>query len=478
MNGFFGGLAQGQQYREQQDIRDAENTRRQQEFDQMSRMRDYQMNEMQREKDLNDKLAGISEYEPQAPDALPDAPKVSRQRRDVTFDRANVLSQFGGPKYLGMAQQLMSGQYDLDKKDVESIVGRARMMPGTEADRLGYLSTELSKTGALPGKMTVTADPEGKGFIVSSVNARGESINPYKVSGFDQLSENVLGALSFDNYLKAQNNSRAAAAETRAQELQDPTLRAAKAGATVAERTVDSRIKKAGLENDETLAKTGYYNKMGDAALTRAANSGAGRGGAGGAGRTKDIKVKVYDSNNNPMNLQVRVGVDREGNQTLTTLDGKPITDEKILNQINGTMDFEAGVERDAALRLERLSKSDISDADFVASRDRILTEAKDKMVAFDFRQSPPQAQDDTLNRLIAANAPRSAFAGLGVSEKDENAARIAYRDRQRAEAKKPAQAIPTAPAGTDGSSVNSAVRRMLGRPEPTDPSKPRTGAF
>jgi len=483
MNGFFGGLAQGQQYREQQDIRDAENTRRQQEFDQMSRMRDYQLQDQKREQELSDKLAGISEYEPRAADAAADAPQIRRPDRHITFDRADVLAQYGGPKYLGMAQQLRSGQYDLDRKKTEAMLSEIASMSGTEEEKIAALAKGVSNNTAIPGKMEVRTapSPDGKGFIVSSTNAKGEALPAYSVSSFDDLHRRIISGLSPENYFRAHADQREAEKAQREADQHGPTMRALNVAADVAEGTRDSRIAAGDLGNRKTQSEIDYYKSAARKNDRWEPSSGrGGAGGAGGAGRTKDLKVKIYDDNGNASNLQIRVGTDKEGNPFITDAAGKIITDERILNQVVGSLDFEDNLQRDIAGRVERLKhERGLSDADFVTQRNAILADAEDKRVARDFRRSSPQAQADTVNRMLAIpDIKQSAFTALGLTEQQVDAARRARNIKLRDDAKKPVQAIPTTPSGPDGSPVNRSVRQLFGRPEPTDPSKPRTGSW
>jgi hypothetical protein len=436
MNGFFGGLAQGQQYREQQDIRDAENTRRQQEFDQMSRMRDYQMNEMQREKDLNDKLAGISEYESPAPDAAPDAPKIRRPDRHITFDRADVLAQYGGPKYLGMAQQLRSGQYDLDRKKTEAMLSEIASMSGTEEEKIAALAKGVSNNTAIPGKMEVRTapSPDGKGFIVSSTNAKGEALPAYSVSSFDDLHRRIISGLSPENYFRAHADQRDSEKAQREADQHGPTMRALNVAAEVAEGTKGSKIaagelsnKKIQAEIDQLKAYAAYLNRR-DGSLGR-----GGSGGAGGAGRDKVVSIKTTDGNGAPIDLKIRWGLDKDGKPTATTLDGKPITDPVMLGKITGQASEEIAAEMEADSDLAAVYKSkDVTPERLDEARAYVGKRLENKLAKIRFDRSPEVFQKALLDRMVAENQPDEKFAALGLSEKQIDKTRKSYNTTVR----------------------------------------------
>lgn len=69
-NGLVGGLAQGQQYREQQDLREADNARRQQEADQMRQMREFQIKNAADEQKMREDLAAIPTTYDEKPQTL------------------------------------------------------------------------------------------------------------------------------------------------------------------------------------------------------------------------------------------------------------------------------------------------------------------------------------------------------------------------------------------------------------------------
>jgi hypothetical protein len=423
-----------------------------------------------------------AETQPDGSTRLGLAGKIRRSDREIAGDRARILSRGGlGIQGINASEDYLTKVVGRHKQEMEeklnAIYNNPNLSDKEKAVRMQNLLTDDQLT---PGSYMLNEAGDGKYTLkyYDPVSGRhGENNEPRSLQ---QIMMATLKGINVDNYLRLKQDgradnadTRANAAERRAEGLYDPQLRTANSNATVAERTIDSRVsqsqetarqlrqgndfdartaddrarlvkvnaqtgelklelldqtfgdlvEKAELDNRLVESMIELRKKLGDSYGAKASGSSA---------RPGKLAVNVLQENGKYVKQELTVTYDKDGKPSYFTADGRPFTNKDVIDKALGTQGDKARLLEVATLDIAAARKKFEGGGTYEAymrDQDDIYKRLTDQQQRLAFRNLDTDGRVEKLTELLAdGKRPNVLVESLGATQAEVKAAQDKVR--------------------------------------------------